>query len=219
MPRERRKSFGRTWGVTIVFVVLLVGLVIVTVTLVNQPLGRPIATPGPSAIVGTGETEFTPNGIAYASSHQFASVNLTTRPIPASKLGLGADTSATIPANQLGGTTLRLIDGRENVTLHEVGAITLASTRSKLSTLTFSADDLTVSEVHRRLLGDVTDLGLDSTTLVPLDAAIASAGRAGHGYSTTLPATTMLGAPIVTRVACRAAGSCDITYTAQLTAP
>ena len=218
---RRPKTFARTWGITIVFVVLLVVLVIVTVTIVNQPLGRPIATPGPSSTIGTGETEFTPNGIAYASSHRFVSVNLTDRPIAASKLGVGDDASATIPANEFG-TNLRLIDGHRNVTLHELGAITMTSTGSTLSTLTFSVEalsggQLTVSDVHRRLLADVADLGLDSSKLVPLDAAIASAGHAGHGYSTTLPATLKFGAPITTHVACEFEGPCSITYTADLT--
>lgn len=212
---RRPKSFGRTWGVTIGIAVFLVAALVATVFIVQQPLGRPIATPGPSAIADTGETEFTANGIAYASSHRFVTVNLTSLPIPAAKLGLGDDARATIPANQFG-NSLRIIDGTKNVTLTDIGAITVSSSGSTLSRLVFSVSALTVSDVHKRLLEDVDDLGIDAATLPPLDSAIASAGHDGRGYSTTLPTTARVGAPLSTRIDCVAGGSCSVTYAADL---
>jgi hypothetical protein len=216
IDERKPKTFARTWGATIVIAIFLVGTLVTTVFLVQQPLGRPIPTPGPSAIVGTGETEFTPNGIAYASSHRFVSINLTARPIPAAKLGLGERASGTIPANEFG-NSLRIIDGTENTVLHFVSRITVSSRAGVIDRLVFTAEDLGPADVRRRLTGDVADLGIDRSAIVPLDSAIKAALRDGRGYSATLAPTTRFGAPISTHVACPASGFCTITYTADLT--
>jgi hypothetical protein len=193
----------------------VIAIIVATIYLSQQPLGRPPAVPPATAQTDNKFTTFTDAGIEYATSARFVSVNVTDRPIAASDIGLSDDETVTIPAAELG-NRLRITLGREVVEVVPVGSVSVTSEGGVVTQLVYTDTGYGIGDARRTLLADVDQFGLPSDQIATVVSTVKQSQRDGKSYSETLEPGTALGVPVTPNLSCDTDGYCLLTHTIAL---
>lgn len=212
--RKARRRTRMRWLSIGVGLLLVAATPIVTSILATHALQESSAPPSLAEVSRLGQTQMTPEGMAYAQLHGQATFNLLHLPQPASELGM-ADTATVVLASSGGGIQTTVVGPSGGVEAW-ASSITATTERGDWVRLEVTEDALGFGDFTRlmqrvdvlaELLGWRWSDGLADAAA----SAVAEGVRTGQPTLVEVDGGDAFGVPTVGRIECTAAGACTLT--------